>query len=364
MSQIIILMPVRQIVQTKKLSNYVVANVKEGEKRITGELLICDPEECYGKKLAEALLLRKEVTINVRNCSSLEILEHLLEIGNIKVLLISEDVPYTKRKQIFNGKRIVLTRSHCSDLGSEEEELRKYQSVDLLSAEIMKVFQKEVGVVPYLKKKRGRIIAVYSPIHRIGKTTFSLKLGKKLSEKENVLYLNLETYAGKGGYFKDSGKQDLSHLLYYAKQEQDDISLRIASMVQRMGNLDYVPPMQVWTDLKMISAQEWARFFEKIIEQSVYDTIVLDVGNSLENVFEVLNLCDFIFLLFAQDVYGSAKMRQFEHMIHVLGYQELERRLIHIDAAVPTKQSLKIAVDELENITEKEHRYATGGTTS
>ena len=341
-----------------------VANVKEGEKRITGELLICDSEECYGKKLAEALLLRKEVTINVRNCSSLKILEHLLEVGNIKVLLISDDVPYLKRKQIFNGKRIVLTRSHCNDLGPEEEEIRKYQSIDLLSTEIMKIFQKEAGIVSYLKKKRGRIIAVYSPIHRIGKTTFSLKLGKKLAEKENVLYLNLETYAGMGGYFKDSDGQNLSHLLYYAKQEHDDISLRIASMVQRMGNLDYVPPMQVWTDLKTVTVQEWAQFFEKIIEQSVYDTIILDVGNSLENVFEVLNLCDFVFLLFVQDGYGSAKMKQFEHMIHVLGYQELERRIIHIDATNPTKQSLQIAINELENIRGREHRYATSGTTS
>lgn len=340
------------------------ANEKEGESRITGELLICDPEECYGKRLAEALLLRKEVTMNVRICSSLEILESLLEIGNVMVLLISENVPYTKRKQLFCGKRIVLTRSHCSDLGSEEEELRKYQSVDVLSTEILRIFQKETGTVSYLKKKKGRVLAVYSPIHRIGKTTFSLKLGKRLSEKENVLYLNLETYAGIGGYFKEEEVQDLSHLLYYAKQEQDDISLRIASMVRRMGNLDYIPPMQVWTDLKTVTVQEWAQFLEKIMEQSVYDTIVLDVGNSLENVFEVLNLCDVVFLLSDQDVYGSAKMKQFKYMIQVLGYQELERRAIHIDATTPTKQSLKIAIDELENLRGRERRYATSGTTS
>ena len=87
--------------------------------------------------MAEALLLKKEVTVGVRICSSLEMLERLLEIGEIQVLLISEDVPYAKRKQVFGGKRIVLTRQHCMDLGVEEEEVRKYQSVDKISAAII-----------------------------------------------------------------------------------------------------------------------------------------------------------------------------------------------------------------------------------
>ena len=61
------------------------------------------------KKLAEVLLLKKDVTAGVRICSSPELVEKMLEIGNIKVLLISEEIPYEMRKQLFPGKRIVLT---------------------------------------------------------------------------------------------------------------------------------------------------------------------------------------------------------------------------------------------------------------
>ena len=85
---------------------------KGAEQRIDREILICDPEEEYVRRLAEALLLKKEVAAGVLICSSPEMVQELLKIGLIKVLLISEDVPYEKRKQIFAGKRIILTRQH------------------------------------------------------------------------------------------------------------------------------------------------------------------------------------------------------------------------------------------------------------
>lgn len=302
--------------------------------------------------------------MGVRLCSSLEMVERLLEIGQIQVLLISEEVPYEKRKQVFAGKRIVLTRQHCADLGAEERELRKYQSVDRLSAEILKAFQETSGAASFLKNKKGKLLAVYSPIHRIGKTTFALKLGKQLALQENVLYLNLETYAGIGGYFRDEDVQDLSHLLYYAKQEKDDISVRIASMVKRMGNLDYIPPMKVWTDLRFVHVKEWEQFFEKLMKQSIYDVILLDMGNIVEDIFEILNMCDHILLLQTEDVYAKAKMEQYRYMIRLLGYQELEKRTLYVDMDKPLRQSVRAALEELNRQRGREKNYAAGGTTS
>ena len=145
---------------------------KGAEQRIDREILICDPEEEYVRRLAEALLLKKEVTAGVRICSSPEMVQELLKIGLIKVLLISEDVPYEKRKQIFTGKRIILTRQHCVDLGEEETELRKYQPVDGLMTGILKGLQEEKFPGSCADNGNGRILGVYSPVHRIGKTTF------------------------------------------------------------------------------------------------------------------------------------------------------------------------------------------------
>ena len=306
---------------------------KGAEQRIDREILICDPEEEYVRRLAEALLLKKEVTAGVRICSSPEMVQELLKIGLIKVLLISEDVPYEKRKQIFTGKRIILTRQEkfpgsCADNGN------------------------------------GRILGVYSPVHRIGKTTFSLKLGKALAQSEDVLYLNLETYAGMGGYFRDQDAPDLANVLYYAKQERDDIGIRIASMVKRMGDLDYIPPMKVWTDLRAVHTEEWKTLFERLISQSVYSVIILDIGNGMEDVFQLLRLCDQILMPCAEDVYAMAKIAQYQHMLKVLRYQELESRTMYINMGKNMRQTVKETVELLKESTEKRFFYAEGRTTS
>ena len=301
---------------------------KGAEQRIDREILICDLEEENVRRLAEALLLKKEVTAGVRICSSPEMVQELLKIGLIKVLLISEDVPYEKRKQIFTGKRIILTRQHCVDNGN------------------------------------GRILGVYSPVHRIGKTTFSLKLGKALAQSEEVLYLNLETYAGMGGYFRDQDAPDLANVLYYAKQERDDIGIRIASMVKRMGDLDYIPPMKVWTDLRAVHTEEWKTLFERLISQSVYRVIILDIGNGMEDVFQLLRLCDQILMPCAEDVYAMAKIAQYQHMLKVLRYQELESRTMYINMGKNMRQTVKETVELLKESTEKRFFYAEGRTTS
>lgn len=302
--------------------------------------------------------------MGVRICSSLEMLERLLELSQITVLLISEEIPYEKRKQAFQGMRVVLTRTHCQDLGKEEYELRKYQSVDILSTEILKAFQACSGTIPFLKKKETRLFAVYSPAHRIGKTTFALKLGKLLAVQENVLYLNMETYAGFGGYFRDGDVQNLSHLLYYARQEKDDISVRVASMVKQMGQLDYIPPMKVWTDLKSVTLSEWKQFFQKLVEQCVYDIIILDIGDSLEDVFEVLNLCDYLFLLKSSDIYVKSKLEQYQYMLQALGRKELEKRTLYVDMDKPMRQAVRTSLEELERREGRDKIYASSRTTS
>ena len=61
----------------------------------------------------------------------------------------------------------------------------------------------------YVREKRGEVrirdeplvrgmIGIYSPVHRIGKTKFALRLGQKMARQVPVLYLNLEGYSGVG----------------------------------------------------------------------------------------------------------------------------------------------------------------------
>lgn len=328
--------------------------------------MICDPEDAYVKRLAELLLMRKEISAGVRICSSPTMIDKLIEAGQVQVLLVSEDIPYEERRQIRVKKRIVLTRQHCADLGTEEQELRKYQPADRLAAGILQVCQDDTLPVSYTKGRtgrRGRILGVYSPIHRIGKTAFALKLGRMLAQRENVLYLNLEAYAGIGGYFHDGDEQDLSHLLYYARQDNSDISVRISAIVRQMGGLDYVPPMKVWTDIKSVEADEWEHFLKRLVRQSVYETILLDIGDVVSDLFAMLRLCDWILFPYTGDVYARAKLEQYQYMLKAFRLQKLDVRTIYINMDKPVRQAVRDAADELRKRTGKGKRHAEGGGT-
>ena len=61
-------------------------------------------------------------------------------------------------------------------------------------------------------------------------------------------------------------------------------------MVKRMGDLDYIPPMKVWTDLRAVHTEEWKTLFERLISQSVYSVIILDIGNGMEDVFQLYHV--------------------------------------------------------------------------
>lgn len=60
------------------------------------------------------------------------------------------------------------------------------------------------------KKNRGQLIGYYSPIRRLGQTSQAIKHGIQLAKKSNVLYLNMEPYAGIGGHFADEKERNLS----------------------------------------------------------------------------------------------------------------------------------------------------------
>ena len=294
------------------------------------------------------MLQRKDALLQVRICSALDIVERLLEINHIQVLLISEDFPLSERERIRSDKKIILTRSHCADLGENEKELMKYQPADKLTDDILKMCQEEFRVP--LRAGRGKclIIGVYSPVHKTGKTTLAVKLGKALAQKENVLYLNLETYAGIGGYFPGDEGQDLSHLLYYAKQESGDISVRISASVRQMGALDYIPPMKVWTDLRAVAPQEWDMLLERLGAESIYSKIILDIGNSVADVFALLKSVDLLLVPVAEDVYAKAKTAQYHYMLDMLNLRELELKSVYIDMTKTMRQSVKEAQNEVE----------------
>lgn len=117
-------------------------------------------------------------------------------------------------------------------------------------------------------------------------------------------------------------------MLYYARQEKGNLGLLLTTVVKHRKNLDYIVPMPVAEDVKSVKAEEWLMLIRRILEQSIYDVIILDLDEGISGVYELLRACTKIYLLYTQDLYGQAKLRQFENEVNLLGYEDILRKLV------------------------------------
>ena len=168
--------------------------------------------------------------------------------------------------------------------------------------------------------------AVYSPIHRIGRTAFAIALGKELAKKEKTLYLNLEEYADVDGRFMRAEGRNLGDLLYYMRQEENNMALRLSTVIGKIEDLDYVPPMLLSTDLKEVSYEEWASFLEAVLSESAYENVILDLSESVQGLFHILQLCHRIYMPVLEDAISKRKLNQYENGLRQMGMEALEEK--------------------------------------
>ena len=64
-------------------------------------------------------------------------------------------------------------------------------------------------------------------------------------------------------------------------QENRNLGIRIGTMTGQIENLDYIMPISVAQDLRTVKAEEWLDLFHRILSCSIYETIILDMGDCL-----------------------------------------------------------------------------------
>ncbi len=294
-------------------------------------LVVCDTEEEYAKALAMFFTRKKELMLQVHVCSSVSLAEALSDEIRIDILLLAAEYAKKAQEKVKAEKVFVLSAGEELKEKLEFPVLYKYQPGEKLFNDIIhecaELFDSGDMMRSIIGRKDQKIVGVFSPVHRIGKTAYALKLGEELAETENVLYLNLEVFAGLEGHFKQGG-QTLADVLYYARQEKGNLGLLLTTLVCHRGNLDYVNPMPVSEDMKEIRGPEWAELVNKILEQSIYETIVLDIDDGIQGLYILLKCCTEIHMPVLEDEYSRAKLLQFEREVTLLGQEDIMKKII------------------------------------
>jgi hypothetical protein len=310
---------------------------------------VCDLEVDYACNFMDYLNQKKNIPFEIQVFTTVESLISYGKKAHIELLLISGKAMCREIRELNIGKIVILSEGvHPPEL-DQYPCVYKYQSSSEVIREVMACYGEEKTVVqtefPVLKKTTD-VLGIYSPLKRCLKTSFALTLGQILAKERAVLYLNLEEYSGFEELMGKSFNHNLSDLLYFVRQENQNLIHKINGMVQTVNNLDYIPPVQTPADIRGTPWHDWERLIQEIVMHSSYEVLILDIGNEVDETFQLLDMCKRIYMPVLSDIVSGCKIAQFENLIRIWDYPEI------LSKTVKVKPPFHLGTGSLENYVE------------
>ena len=282
----------------------------------SNQLVICDSEAGYAGKLADYLRRKRACGYEVSTFTNAAgLLEHEAqhEIG----LLLIEDSIYQellsekKLEQLTAQRVLLLTKDRQACMGTAEEAVYKYQPGYGIFCRLLEGRES----LPALDsartgQRRAKIIGVYSPVKRTLKTAFAVTLGQLLAEREEVLYINLEGCSGLARLLLLRTEKNLTDLAYEFSSD-GRLPAPLHPYIQTAEKLSVIPPAEAISELQCIKEEEWLALLGAIAEEGGYQTLLLDIGDSVPGIMEILRLCDRIYMPCRSDYVTTAKLEAF-----------------------------------------------------
>lgn len=285
---------------------------------------ICDVEENYACSLMEYMTEQKNVPFEILAFSSLESLKEFLKENTLDTLLISAQMMCQDIKNLEIRRIMILSEGELKEEISEYPAVYKYQPSEHLVAEVMNYYAcQAIPKTWFLLKQNAQVIGVYSPVKRCGKTCFALTLGQILAETQRVLYINLEEYSGFSHLLEKEFSSDISDVMYFIRQNEGNILFKLNAVVQKLGKMDYIPPAFSAGDLGEVRPSEWLQLLEELLSAGGYETVILDLGDSVEDLFSLLSHCKAIYMPVLNDRISEAKLNQYVRQIREMNYEEV-----------------------------------------
>ena len=294
-------------------------------------MAICDTEEGYAFRMAEYLLEKVKLPYALHLFTAVEELEKFAGREKIEILLIAEsawrlikeEYIRTQVAQMFilqeSGEPAQTLIPQGSGEAKREDTrcISKYQSPEIVVQEILNVIADGSWWKGCAEATDTavKLIGIYSPVKRCLQTSFALSLGQLLAKEHKTMYLNFEMYSGLGELLRREYQTDMLDVMYYFQSAREKLALRLPSVIQNAGGLDYIPPMQYSLGIKEVPGEQWLALCRNIAAIGEYEYMILDLDDGIDGLFDLLKSCQKIYTITKEDPFAQAKLRQYERML-------------------------------------------------
>lgn len=288
-------------------------------------MAVYDVDPFYADRFAEFANRKETIPFTAVAFTSIARLKAFSAQQPVELLLVGDEVEDEELDGVKAGQIIRLSETGASKDG--DMSVYKYQASDNVLREVLACYQvREQPAAVTATGRRSRIIGVYSPVSRCGKTGFTITLGQVLARETKALMVSLEVFSGLAALTGSDYGGSLSDLIYYYRQGAYS-RLRLGSVLYNWGGLDYVPPVAYAEDMADVQGEEAAGLLSRIAEEGMYGIILLDAGSFGRDVEKVLELCDIIYSPVKEDTVSSAKLEEWTGYLEASGRQHLRERI-------------------------------------
>ena len=95
------------------------------------------------------------------------------------------------------------------------------------------------------------------------------------------------------------------------------------------GEINPGPNGRSWVngDLREIHCEEWLEFIRGIAVFGGYEVVILDMGDQIEEWFQILRECKSIYMPILEDPISTGKLLQFEKILRALEFQDIKEKI-------------------------------------
>ena len=172
-------------------------------------------------------------------------------------------------------------------------------------------------------------------------------LASAFGRKKKTLLLDLQSFSAREEQLGEEELWDLADMIYFLRQGKKTFLYKLSSIVRNEGSYDFILPMKIPADLRSVTVAEWSEFLEKLALDSDYNVVVIDFGQDVSGILQLLSQCTKIYMPIISDVESKRKLDNFEWILKSENFKKVLECIqkIYLPRGVE-QRNLKVFMDE------------------
>ncbi len=267
-------------------------------------MAIYTSDEVYALRLTDYLKKRKGIGFEILTFTNADSFQEYIKQHKIEILLMEKPLEEDILDEVSKERiRYFYQLTEQSWEGSvlSEQKILKYQSAQEILNEILSDYTKrENASGKIFDNTHQKMITLISSIPDRNKSAFTWALAYLLSERGKVLFIPMELFPLPILTTVDNNNQFLSQFIYYLKENNPEIIVKMNSLLNYMDRLSYLSGISSGLDLLSITQEDIKQWLQEIRVNTDYEVIIFYLGFYSEAVLEVLMQSNNIIIISGQ----------------------------------------------------------------